>query len=192
MSDSLLLQKLSEVKLLQDTLSSQVSHIDSIVSSIKGESWFYKLLPLIGVLLGGFITWWTQKQLKERELRLTIFKELKDTSNKILSSLTNLQFQLKELAYLEVDSKHQFHIYCTSEEESERERAYEEHYNDYKYIADVKNKISLFVADITSNFAAYYKLSNTAIPNSVQNLLSTFTTHILNLPREKPFQKSLR
>ena len=187
MPDTLLLQKISELKGLQDSAIIHLNKIDHIVSGLKSESIFYKLLPLIGVLLGGLITWWIQKDLKEKEFQLTIFREIKEISNKILNSLTNLQFQLKELAYLEVDSKYQFYIYNTSPNEKEKQRAYEEHYSDYKYITDVKNKVSMFVAEVNSNFSAHYKLSKIPFPDSLQTRLSEFTKHIFYLKREKEF-----
>lgn len=83
MADSLLLQKIVELKILQDSTANQIAHINNVVAGLKSEGWFYKSLPLIGVLVGGLITWLIQKSLKDKELRLTNFRELKDTSNRI-------------------------------------------------------------------------------------------------------------
>ena len=151
MADSLLLQKIAELKMLQDSTANQIAHINNAVINLKSEGWFYKSLPLIGVVVGGLITWLIQKSLKDKELRLTNFRELKDTSNRILTSLIGLQFQLKELTYLEVDTNFQYYIYSTSED-IERKRAYEEIYNNYKYKADVKSKIGPYVAEVNSSF----------------------------------------
>ncbi len=186
MRDSLLIQKISEVRILQDSTFNQLEHIDKIVSGLKNETLFLKLLPLIGVIIGGFITWWIQKSIKDKELNLITFREIKDATTKIITSLTSLQFHLKELAYLEVDSKYQFQLSQTTTGD-EQKRALEEHYNDYKYIADVKNKISSCVAEVSSNFSSYYKLKKIDTPSDTSSKLTTFINHILTLEREQEF-----
>lgn len=186
MPDSLLISKISEIKGLQDSTLNKLNHINEVVNNLKNESLFLKLLPLIGVIIGGLITWWIQKSLKNKELKLATFRELNNASNKIITSLINLQFHLKELAYLEVDSKYQYYLSQTTTGD-ESKRALEEHYNDYKYISDYKNKVSTCVGDAFSNFSTYFQLKKLAMPISTSNSLLEFTNHILTLQREKEF-----
>lgn len=101
-----------------------------------------------------------------------------------------MQFQLKELAYLEVDTNFQYYIYSTSED-IERKRAYEEIYNNYKYKADVKSKIGPYVAEVNSSFIAYYKLSNKNLPDTLNTSLDDFTNHILNLPGDPELEDGI-
>jgi hypothetical protein len=190
MEDSLLLQKILELKILQDSTSIRINHLSELITGIKSESWFYKSLPLIGVLVGGLITWFIQNSLKKKELSLANFRELKDTSKGILTSLIGLQFQLKELAYLEVDTNLEDYIYKTCGE-LEKKRAYEELYNNYKYKAEIKSKVSSCVAEINSGFIAYYKLLKQAVPESMNTMLNNFTEHILKLPKDPPWDNKI-
>jgi hypothetical protein len=187
MKDSIIILKLEQLKQIQDSNFVHLNKVEQLVLGIKNESLFLKLLPLIGVIIGGLITWWIQKSLKDKELKLTLLRELKETSNKILTAVTSLQFHLKELAYLEVDSKYQYYLSQTEETADGKKRAMDEHYNDYKYISDVKTKISSCVADINSNFVAYHKLTNKPMEQSLTNELLAFTEHILALKRELEF-----
>jgi hypothetical protein len=188
MADSLLIRKILELRNLQDSNANHMYEIQKSIDSIAHESWFFKMLPLLGVIVGGAITWLAQNSLKKSELKNNNQKELKVNSNKILTSLISLQFQLKELAYLEVDTNYQLYLYYTSEN-TEKLRAYEEMYNNYKFKADVKNKISLYVSDIYSGFTTYYRLSNIEIPNDLSTLLEEFTNHIMNLPPDPEWQE---
>lgn len=187
MNDSLIIQKLAELQTAQDTSIVHLAKIEQLINGIKSESIFLKLLPLIGVIIGGLITWFIQRSLKNKELNLQLLRDTKDTTNKILFALTSIHFHLRELAYLEVDSKYQYYGSQTEKIEDVRKRAYDEHYNDYKYISDVKAKISTCVAEINSNFTTYYKLKNLAVEQTLLDELDVFTNHILNLPREEEF-----
>ena len=188
--DSLLIQKIAELHSLQDTLIKHSSQLQTSVDSIKSESLLIKSLPFIGVIIGGLITYFGQYYLKNKDLSIALVKETRDTISKMFTGLTSLNFSLRELAYLEVDSKYQYQISCT-ETGNNQKRALEEHYNDYKYIADCRSKIAFSISDINSGFLNYYKCKNEKIPATTISKLNEFTSHILNLQRHPEYPEDL-
>jgi hypothetical protein len=187
MNDSLIVQKLIVLKQFQDSTNVHLSNIEQVLNSNKSESILLKLLPFLGVLVGGLITWFVQRSVKNFEFKLLVEKEIRDVSCRVLTSLTIMQFHLKELAFLEVDSKYQYYLSHSADSEEGKKRALEEHYNDYTYISNVKEKLSSCVADVNSTVSSYYKLSKKNMPDDVSNLLLKFTKHILSLQRAEEF-----
>jgi len=139
--DSLFLKKLAEIGYLQDTLIKHSQQLQTSIDKINSESLFIKYLPFIGVIIGGLITYFGQYFLKNKDLKMALVKETRDTVSKMFIGLTSLNFSLRELAYLEVDSKYQYQLSCKETGDNQK-RALEEHYNDYKYIAECRGKIA--------------------------------------------------
>ena len=184
--DSLLLNKITEIHYLQDTLLKHSHELQTSIDNIKSENLFIKFLPFIGVIIGGLITYLGQYYLKNKDLKIALVKESRDTISKMFIGLTSLNFSLRELAYLEVDSKYQFQLSCKEAGEDQK-RALEEHYNDYKYIAECRAKIASSISEINSGFLTYYKCKNENIPASTLSKLNEFTSHILNLQRQTEY-----
>jgi hypothetical protein len=182
MSDSILINKIEKFIQLSDSTSIDVNIIEEGVNSLKDESIWLKSLPLIGVVIGGLITYLAQKHIKDKELALIKIREKKESINKCMLALFNLRFYLKELAYLEFDSKYQYYLSLTETEESAK-KALDEHYNDYKYITEYKNKIANCIAEINSNLFSHYKTVGKEMPDETKNMLNNFSNHNLNLRR---------
>jgi hypothetical protein len=180
--DSLLLKKLTEIYSFQDTLMLHTQKLQESVTELKTESLLLKTLPFIGVIVGGIITYVGQSVLKNREIKLSTSNGITDAINKIFSNLSILTFSLKELAYLETDSKYQYYLSCTESGEKQK-KALDEHYNDYKYIAEIKTKIAFAISEIDSSFTSYYRLKKIKIPDNTVTILNTFSNHLLNLKR---------
>ena len=142
------------------------------------------------MIIGGLLTYLGQSFLKNREIKITNENNKREAVNKIFTNLTGLNFCLRELAYLEVDSKFQFQISC-KETGDNKKRALEEHYNDYKYIAENRSKISIALSEIQTGFMSYYKISKLSIPESHSLILLELNNHILNLKRHTEYPESL-
>jgi len=188
--DSLLLKKLVEIHSLQDTLIFHTNNLQSEFNSFKSETIWLKLLPFFGVIIGGLIAYFGQYFLKNREIKVSIDGEKREVVGKIFNCLTRLDFYLRELAYLEVDSKYQYYLSCT-ETGNNQKKALEEHYNDYKYLAKYRIKIAAALSAIQNGFLTYYKLNKTIIPIAHSIKLTELKNTILNLKRPREYNESL-
>ena len=188
--DSLILNKFIEIHNLQDTLISHSNLLQKSIDSIKNENFFIKFLPFIGVIIGGLIAYFGQYILKNKDSKIALIKERREMISKMFTGLTSLNFSLRELAYLEVDSKYQYQLSCTESDENKK-RALEEHYNDYKFIAEYKNKIAGSISDVNTGFLTYYKCKNEPMPSSTIFKLNEFTSHILHLQRHPEYPENI-
>jgi hypothetical protein len=185
--DSLIVKKLIDIISTQDSLMLHTKKLEEVVNASK-PSLLLQLLPFIGVIVGGVIAYTGQNILKNKELKLTRLTTINSAVNKIFSNLTCLTFYLKELAYLEVDSKYQFYLSLT-EQGKFKDRALEEHYDDYKYAAELKSKTAIAVSEIDSSFASYYRLKNQSVPANTATILNTFGNHLINLKKHYGFDE---
>jgi hypothetical protein len=184
--DTLLIKKLVEIRSLQDSLVLHSKEINYAISKLESENLLLKFLPFLGVIVGGALTYYGQKVLKEKEYKIATSRAISDSINQVFINVTQLNFLLKELAYLEVDSKFQHYLACTETGENSK-KALDEHYTDYKYISETKSKISNSLGSIISGFSSYYKLQNMALPPNTTTILNTFSNHLLNLPRQTDY-----
>ena len=152
--DTLLVKKLAEIRSLQDFVVRHTNEINDAISKFENENLFLKFLPFLGVIVGGALTYYGQKVLKEKEYKIATSRAISDSINQVFINITLLGFLLKELAYLEVDSKYQYYLSCTETGENQK-KALDEHYNDYKYISDIKSKISNSLGSIISGCTSY-------------------------------------
>lgn len=185
--DSTLVHHLSEAITNQDTLLNITKQLKTDIQSLKQENIFLKILPFLGVILGAVITYFGQHILKKKDLKFATNKYISESISNLFTQIGTVSFNLKELAYLEVDSKYQYYLSCIEEGEGKK-RALEEHYNDYKYIADVKTKIINAISEIDASINCYYKLKDEMIPPNTITTLNIFSNHILTIKRFDGFE----
>ena len=188
--DSLLIKKLFAIQSVQDTLLNHTVKLQQVIETIKSESIWLKLLPFFGVILGAVMAYCGQFFLKRQDINVINRKEKREAVNKIFKNLTLLEFYLRELAYLEVDSKYQYQIYC-KEDGDGKKRALEEHYNDYKYIADNRAKIAAALSELQTSFATYYQIEKELVSDDCTKLLDQLSTHIIGLKRHSDYDEKL-
>jgi hypothetical protein len=120
------------------------------------ENPIHDYIPLIGVLLGAVIAFFTQFFIKKFELKKNHEKEqieiqrindqsieaqVQSAKQNLIQHLNDMHFFLHELAYLKVDSEFQEYQISTSKSEYLKNKATDEVYKNYEYSRAYLEKI---------------------------------------------------
>jgi hypothetical protein len=179
--DSLILQKLTLIHNTEDSVLHHLENLQEVVEKIKPESTFFKLLPFIGVIVGGVLTYVGQYLLKNREVETTNNKSVSETINKLYLSITQIKFFLRQLAHAEVNSRFQVYNHYTNTEEIAKKIALEEHYLGSKLKKEINEKMAFCVSDLIAAFRQYYRLKKVSTPKETLEKLDNFSDHLITL-----------
>lgn len=186
MDSTLITKELLNIKQYQDSISIKLSSINHNLVKLKEVDLIDKYLPVIYLLVGGVLTYLFQVQLKKIEKRINDEQKIKTSIFNLKYYLQLVKFHLKEIAYLEVDSKYQYYLYQKTKGEAQK-RALEEHYGDYKYISENRYKLNTSVSNINAELSGIYKLLKKPMPHDCYQRLLQFTNHMLTLKKQKDY-----
>jgi hypothetical protein len=189
MDSTVLANHLISIKEIQYTIKTDLDKIDGSVKKLLDAEFIDKLLPVISLIAGAVLTYLVQLWLKNRDNKVKNDEKIDTVIYNLKYHLQMVKFYIKEIAYLEVDSKYQYYLYQKLKGEL-KQRALEEHYGNYKYLSENRSKLSDAVAKINAEFSSYYKISKVQMPLECSQLILQFMTHMRTLRRYHEFDKS--
>lgn len=179
--DSIVVQKLFYIGVTQDSILNSLHEIRSLVINFKSESFWIKVLPFIGVIVGGIITYFGQNFLKRKDIFLLQKKEVRDNVNNLLTNIVYLKFLLKEMAYMEVANNYQYYL------SNKKIGNMDGYTHNYKYITESRAKIWQTVSEIYASCNLYYKHKKIPIPPENIFKLNNFVSHFFTLKSPKQY-----
>jgi hypothetical protein len=168
----------------QDTLFLESKKVNALIEKLENENTNGKYLQLAAVFLGTLLTLIGQSFFKYFDNNTIMRKEKAALKGRLISNSNLLKFYLSELAYLEIDSIYQFYLCQGNVGTLEKQKALDEHYNDYKYISDYRNKIADSISGINADYICYYDSAKSILPKSDWSIIQIVTLQLANL--EKP------
>lgn len=186
MDSTLIIKELIGIKQYQDSINIKLSSINNAIVKLKEVDLLDKYLPVVYLLIGGILTYLFQVQLKKIDKRTNDEEKIKASIFNLKYCLQLVKFHLREIAYLEVDSKFQYYLFQKLNGDAQK-KALEEHYGDYRYISENRDKLNTAVSNINAELSAIFKLLKMPMPHDCYQRLLQFTNHILTLKKQEDF-----
>ena len=181
----------SHVSKTDSSLSLINEKIATLTQKLEKDNKNDKYMQLVGVALGALLTLLTQFTVNYFQNKGVKRKEKSQLKGRIVSNTNLLKFHLSELSYLAIDSVYQYYLWKKNTDPEEKKKALDEHYNDYKYISDYRNKVGDSISAINADFLCYYDLGNEELPQNNWVILQSTTNQLANLHKPEFYKDNV-